>query len=192
MGRVARTFGSGIVAAAAAASLTGCLGGIGGDSDSAGSAGGSAGDDGRSVAAATAPTANPNKPIVKATFESPITPGAKVDIAILELKVTGQLAQLTLAITPHVVGGDGNPSVYGLNGDQSPDVTLIDPVNLKRYVVVKDSAGQELQPNYIATNLANERPNLQTYMFAAPQGDVRSVDVVFGKWPPFRNVPVSR
>lgn len=189
MGRATRVLGSGIVAAVAVASLTGCLGSFGGGSGSGGEREGATGEDGTQVAAA-APTANPDKPVVKATFDSPIAPGAKVDIAVLELKVTGKLAQLTLAITPHVVGGDNDTNVYELNGSQGPDVALIDTVNLKRYVVVKDSSGQELQPNYITTRLANERPNVQTYFFAAPP--VRNVDLVFGRWAPFRNVPISR
>jgi hypothetical protein len=137
-------------------------------------------------------TTGPNKTIASATFDSPAARGtAKVEIGVVELRVTGQLAQLTLLITPRVPG-NGSPNVYELTGSLDPNVSLIDNVNLKRYVVVKDSVGTLLQPDWIGTHLRNEQPNPQTYMFAAPPETVRTVDVVFGQWTPFRNVPVSR
>jgi hypothetical protein len=136
-------------------------------------------------------TTGPSRTIAQATFESPAAQGAKVEIGIVELRVTGQLAQLTLSITPRVPGS-GSPTVYELPGGLDPDVSLIDNVNLKRYVVVKDSAGTPLQPDWIKVHLRNDQPNAETYMFAAPPEGVRTVDVVFGQWPPFRNVPVSR
>jgi hypothetical protein len=137
-------------------------------------------------------TTGPNKTIASATYDSPAARGtAKIEIGVVELRVTGQLAQLTLLITPRVPG-NGSPNVYELTGGLDPNVSLIDNVNLKRYVVVKDSAGTPLQPDWIGTHLRNERPNAQTYMFAAPPETVRTVDVVFGQWPPFRDVPVSR
>lgn len=185
--RRARTLALGAAAVMAGATLTGCVGPLGGGREPAGE-----GTGGRPAAAAVAPTANPGKPIVKAAFDSPIAPGAKVDVAVLGLDVHGKLARLTLSITPRVVGGDDKPSVYELNGNQGPDVALIDTVNLKRYVVVKDSAGTQLQPDYITVQLVNEQPNVQTYTFAAPPPGVAKVDVVFGRWAPFRNVPVGR
>jgi len=195
MKRGARTLGLAVAVVLTGMTLSGCLGPLdgngGGNAEEGGGAGGQ-GQDGRPATSAVAPTGDPKKPIVKATFDSPIGPGAKVDIAILDLRVTGKLAQLTLAITPHVVGGDDKPNVYELNGGQGPDVSLIDTVNLKRYMVVKDSSGRPLEPDYITTQLANEQSNQQTYFFAAPPPSVRNVDVVFGRWAPFRNVPVSR
>jgi hypothetical protein len=136
-------------------------------------------------------TTGPSRTIVQATFDSPAAKGAKVDIGIVELRVTGQLAQLTLSITPRVPGSD-SVTVYELTGGLDPNVSLIDNINLKRYVVVKDSAGTLLQPDWILVHLRNGQPNSETYMFAAPPEGVRTVDVVFGQWPPFRNVPVSR
>jgi len=136
-------------------------------------------------------TAAPGETIVKATFDSPAAPGAKVEIGVVELRVTGRLAQLTLSITPRVPGSE-DTTVYYLTGSSEPNVSLIDTVNLKRYVVVKDTSGKLLQPDYIATRLTNGRPNVQTYMFAAPPENVRTVDMTFGQWPPFRDVPVTR
>jgi hypothetical protein len=190
MRRRGQRLGLGVAAVVMGVSLTGCSGLFGGSA-----AGGPAGGDGRdgdAVASAVAPSANPDKAIVKATFDSPIAAGAKVDIAILGLKVTGKLAQLTLAITPHVVGETDSPSVYDLNGGNRPEAALIDTVNLKRYVVVTDAAGNQLQPDYITVKLQNEQPNVQTYYFAAPPPNVRNVDLVFGRWLPFRDVPISR
>lgn len=154
---------------------------------------GSGKDDGRSEQGLTAgaATTGPSRTIARATFDSLAAPGAKIEIGIVELRVTGQLAQLTLSITPRVPGSD-SPTVYELTKGLDPDVALIDNVNLKRYVVVKDSAGTLLQPDWIEVHLRNGQPNTETYMFAAPPQGVRTMDVVFGPWPPFRDVPVTR
>ena len=184
-GAVARRFGRAIPAAVALiVVLSGCVP-FGRD--------GSATSDAQSErgAVGSAATVGPGKSIARATFDSPAAPGAKVEIGIVELRVTGRLAQLTLAITPRVPGS-GSPTVYELTGGLDPNVSLVDNVNLKRYVVVKDSSGTLLQPDWIKVSLHNGQPNAQTYMFAAPPEAARSVDVVFGQWPPFRNVPVTR
>lgn len=191
MRRRVQRLGLGVAAVVMGVSLTGCSGIFGG-SAGGGPGGGGDGRDGEAAASAIAPSADPGKSIVKATFDSPIAAGAKVDIAVLGLKVTGKLAQLTLAITPHVVGETDSPSVYDLNGGNRPEAALIDTVNLKRYVVVTDAAGNQLQPDYITVKLQNEQPNVQTYYFAAPPPNVQKMDLVFGRWLPFRDVPVSR
>jgi hypothetical protein len=142
-------------------------------------------------AVGNAATAGPGKTIAAASFESPAAPGAKVEIGVVELRVTGRLAELTLSITPRVPGRD-DTTVYDLTGSQEPNVSLIDTVNLKRYVVVKDSSGKPLQPDYIATRLLNGQASVQTYTFAAPPDGVRTVDMTYAQWPPFRDIPVTR
>ncbi|MQY03831.1 hypothetical protein [Actinomadura macrotermitis] len=133
------------------------------------------------------------KTIVKGTFPSPIAAGATVDIAIMGLKVRAKLATLTVQLTPHVPpGGEQNPNPYGLNGGNGLGTSLLDPVNLKRYVVVKDSGSTELQSNDIFTHIANNQPASLTYTFAAPPENVKVLDVQYGAWPTFRNVPVER
>ncbi|WP_433477271.1 hypothetical protein ACQPZP_09570 [Spirillospora sp. CA-142024] len=136
---------------------------------------------------------NNTKPIVKGTFDSPEAQGAKVDIAIMGLKVKGKLATLTVQFVPHVPGAQPNQiNAYGLNGERGLDTSLIDPVNLKRYVVVKDSSGRELQTDDIFTHMTNDQPTSSFYTFAAPPDSVKSIDVQLGNWPTFRDVPVER
>lgn len=136
---------------------------------------------------------NDGEPVTKGTFNSPIASGAKVDIAIMGIKVKGKLSTLTTRITPHVPpGGDQSPSLYDLNGDEGPGTSLIDPVNLKRYVVVEDSSGDKMRTDYITTHIANDQPSTFWVTFAAPPENVETVDVQIGSWPTFRNIPVER
>ncbi|MEU8801520.1 hypothetical protein [Spirillospora sp. NPDC048819] len=132
-------------------------------------------------------------PVTKGTFDTPIAPGAKVDIAIMGIKVRGKLAILSTQFTPHIPpGGEDNPNPYNLNGRNGLGTSLIDPVNLKRYVVVKDSSGDELETDDIFTHIANNQTGNFTYTFAAPPENVKVVDVQIGSWPTFRNIPVER
>lgn len=136
---------------------------------------------------------NATKPLVKGTFDSPEAKGAKVDIAIMGLKVKGRLATLGVQLTPHVPdAGTKSINAYGLNGNHGLGTSLIDPVNLKRYVVVKDSAGKELETDDIFTRMANDQTTPFFYTFAAPPENVKSIDVQIGSWPTFRNIPVER
>lgn len=133
------------------------------------------------------------KPVVKATFDSPIAQGAKLDIAVMGLKVKGRLATLNVQLTPHVpLGGPTRINAYRLNGEHGLGTALIDPVNLKRYVVVKDSANKELQTDEIFTNMTNEQATPFFFTFAAPPENVKSIDLQIGTWPTFRDVPVER
>jgi hypothetical protein len=136
---------------------------------------------------------NAAKPVVKGTFDSPAAPGAKVDIAVMGLKAKGRLATLTVQFTPHVPGGEpGRINAYGLNGEHGLGTSLIDPVNLMRYVVVKDSGGKELETDDIFTHMTNDQPTPFFFTFAAPPGNVKAVDVQIGSWPTFRDIPVQR
>ncbi|TDC54935.1 hypothetical protein E1281_15015 [Actinomadura sp. KC345] len=133
------------------------------------------------------------KPVTKGTFDSPIAPGAKIDIAIMGIKVRGKLATLSTQYTPHIPpGGEDNPNPYELNGRNGLGTSLIDPVNLKRYVVVKDSSGDEMETDDIFTHIANNQTGTFSYTFAAPPENVEAVDVQIGAWPTFRNIPIER
>ncbi|MDL4819641.1 hypothetical protein [Actinomadura opuntiae] len=175
--------------AAAALALAGALAGcslLGDDSDSGSGSGAARGSAGK------VSVDRFDKPVAKATFDSPMVPGAKVDITIMGLRVRAKLATLTLQWTPHVPGSSGTPTPYRLNGEHGLDASLIDPVNLKRYVVVIDSAQNELESNDVTTNLPNERPTLTQHTFAAPPGNLKSIDVQLGLWPAFHDVPIER
>jgi hypothetical protein len=167
------------------AGLAGCVGpfGAGADGEKSTAAG--------KGAAVGVATPDPGKMIAKATFDSPVAPGAKVEIGIVSLKTSGRLANLTLYVTPHVPGAQ-TTTVYRLLGGHSPDLYLLDTVNLKRHVVVKDSGGHALEPDYVLQDLPIGQPTLQNYTFAAPPDNVRTVDLHFGPFLPFRNVPVER
>ncbi|WUH97428.1 hypothetical protein OHR68_28385 [Spirillospora sp. NBC_00431] len=182
---------------AAAPLLAGVLGGcsMGGDdsgSSSRGNGSGSSSGD-ADVAAGKASFDNAAKPVVEGTFDSAAAAGTKVDIAIMGLRAKGRLATLNVRFTPRVpAGGPGSPNPYTLNGQRSLDTSLIDPVNLKRYVVVSDSGGKKLETDDIFTNLTNNQPAPLYYTFAAPPENVKSVDVQIGSWPTFRGIPVER
>lgn len=175
-----------------AGSLAGCS-----NSDGDSGKGAAAGAGGPSSGAAPNETVNgatlddTTKPLVRGTFDSPLAQGAKVDIAIVGLRVKGALATLTTQMTPHVPGGQ-RINAYRLNGEHGLGTSLIDPVNLKRYIVVKDSAGKELQTDDIFINMTNDQATPFYYTFAAPPENVKAIDVQIGSWPTFHDVPVQR
>jgi hypothetical protein len=114
-----------------------------------------------------------------------------VDIAVTGLKVDGELATLSLAFTMHG-SEDTSDSLFELNGGYRLFVTLVDPVNLKRYIVVKDSDGRELQTDASEAYVPNDGTATAQYTFAAPPPDVAEIDVQVGDWPTFRDVPIER
>ncbi|WP_155884517.1 hypothetical protein [Actinomadura flavalba] len=177
------------LAAAAGATvlaLTGC--GVLGDDGSP--SGGGPGPDRQQPAVAGYVPLDPAKPIVKATVQTQAGGGGTLELGVAELRVKGKLLHLTMVLTPRV--GDANGvSVYELNGRHGPDPTLLDTVNLKRHSVVKVGM-KSLEPEYVSVRLPAGRPSLQSYVFAAPPDNVRSMDVVYGQWAPFRDVPVAR
>ncbi|MFB4312811.1 hypothetical protein [Actinomadura sp. 21ATH] len=190
-----RTAGHVAALAALTALLAGCSGDSGGDSGDGSSNGSSkeSGDSGVASGGGRPSVDATGEPVIGGTFDSPLAEGAKVEIAVMGLRVKGNLATLTVRLTPRLPAtADQEPSPYELNGRDGLDTALIDPVNLKRYVVVKDSRGSELQTNYITTNTRNNQPSLHTYTFAAPPEKVKSVDVQYGSWPTFRDIPVQR
>jgi hypothetical protein len=117
-----------------------------------------------------------------------------VDIAVLGLEVSGELATLSLSFTVHdpEAAPDDEFSLYDLNGEQSLYVSLIDPVNLRRYMVVRDSDGDALQSHYIGTTVLLDSTTTAQYTFAAPPADVTEIDVAVGDWPTFRDIPIER
>ena len=129
--------------------------------------------------------AAPGVPIAKATFGAR---GGNVEVGLLSLTARGKLAHLAMTLTPDVtvkdtlgVGFFGRPDMYP---------SLIDPVNLKRYKVVRDSSG---------TFLGDGNPSMKAgaattmnFTFAAPPENVQTIDVQYGEFPPFRNVQITR
>jgi uncharacterized protein YggE len=119
---------------------------------------------------------------------------ATVEIAILDMKVQDRLMRTTIAFSPKYPNAspDEQISLYDMNGKSPLYVTLVDPVNLKRYIAVKDSSGQSLAADEVSTDTLNGGTATGTYTFAAPPADVAKLDVQVGEWPTFTDVQVQR
>ena len=180
-----------IALCAAALSLSGCGGGDddGGDADRA------------ATPAATEAPAQPEASATPAASESLAEQtvdarGARettLDIEVLGLKVGGELATLTLQYTAHApdAGPDTTYRLVDLHGS-NVFVTLVDPVNLKRYHVVEDTSGESLETAAIDVDVPVDGSTTGEYTFAAPPSGVDKVDVSVGDWPTFRDVPIER
>ncbi|MGI5167435.1 hypothetical protein ACQEU3_24110 [Spirillospora sp. CA-253888] len=177
--------------------LTGCSA-FGGDSSSGdgdGDGGGGGGGAGpgkaaNAVAKGEAKVADPAKPLAKTTAGSS---KGTVELAVVSLSARGRLAHLTMSVTLRGTSGGiggGIETLYNINGGDTPTAALLDSVNLKRYVVVKDSADRELGAGN--ATLTINQPFSLSYTFAAPPENVQAVDVQFGRFPIFRNVPIER
>ncbi|MBX6765600.1 MAG: hypothetical protein IRY90_00315 [Actinomadura rubrobrunea] len=174
-----------IAAAAFMVAATGCsVFGTGGDSEGSSATPKSTASAGVDV----------NKTVAKATFPSPLADGATVDVKIHGLHRTGKLAVLTVSMTPHVPGevDDDDISPYDINGGRGIYPYLVDTVNLKRHVLLKDAEDKELGSDDVFTDGRNNTPMYLRYIFAAPPENVSTMDVYLGEWPPFRNVPLER
>lgn len=129
-----------------------------------------------------------------ATFAAPGQPTGTLAVGFVSLQVDGRVANLTLTLTPHFPGTPATEkiSIYKMFSDSEPDVSLVDTTNLKRYVVIRDSASQELESDVVATNTTNDRPVTASYTFAAPPASVRAIDLYVNDRRLFDNVPVGR
>jgi len=140
-----------------------------------------------------AATVDTTKVLAKATYDAPFAPKGTVDIAVHGLKRRGKLLDLTISVTPHNPEntGDGKINLFGLMGNQSLYVTLIDTVNLKRHLVVKDADGDALEPFSVNVQTMLDQQTVLNYTFAAPPENVTKMDVHVGDWAPFTDVPVE-
>jgi hypothetical protein len=189
-----------VVALCGALSLGGCFGG---DDDGDG---GSQAQNTDTPAATSAPeetaTATATATAEDGTEDAVATQTVKargarettVDIAVLGLRVDGELATLTLSFTPHdpEAAPDTEYTVGELNDGNHLFVTLVDPVNLKRYEVVEDSDDNVLETRAALTSVPLDASVTTQHTFAAPPPDVSELDVSVGDWPTFRDVPVER
>jgi hypothetical protein len=134
------------------------------------------------------------EPIAEQTVKAIASRETTVDIAVLGLDVSGELATLRLefGVQDPEAAPDDVFSLYDLNGGQPLYVSLLDPVNLRRYTVVRDSDGSPLQSDYIGTDVLLDSTTPAQYTFAAPPPDVTEIDVAVGDWPVFRDVPIAR
>jgi hypothetical protein len=172
--------------------------------------GGGDGDDGNSAATPT-PTGSPAEPgataepggteepaggeaAAKQTVEAREAGEATLDIEVIGLRVSGELSTLSLRYTAHdpEAGEGSDHRLVDLHGGRRVFVTLVDPVNLKRYHVVEDTSGEELQTADLDVDVPVDGSVTAEYTFAAPPDGVDKIDVSVGDWPPFRDVPIER
>jgi hypothetical protein len=177
---------------AGALALAGCGGGDDGGDD----------PDGAGTPAKTAEpgaTASPEETaapeaLAKETVKARGTSEATVDVEVTGLAVSGQLATLTLQYTAHdpEAAEDAQYRLVDLHGGDTLFVTLVDPVNLKRYHVVEDTSGERLESADIDVDVPVDTPTTAEYTFAAPPAGVEKIDVSVGDWPTLRDVPIER
>jgi hypothetical protein len=212
MMRVTRRSAAAIASAAAAAlALTACGGGIKNSNATSSATTGTTGSAGggqvtTGTAASTATTtvsttagetsAAGSAALAQQTVRAPDSKGGTVDIAVLGLAVHGQLATLTVRFTPHFPdkSPDDSISLYDMSNnalDQN-QVSLVDPVGLKRYLVVEDSNHNALGSDEVYTAAVNNSSVVGHWTFAAPPASVSKISVEVGPFPPFYDVPISR
>jgi hypothetical protein len=130
------------------------------------------------------------------TVPAPDSKGGTVDIAVVGLAVQGQLATLSVRFTPHFPSepADKSISLYDMSGNalNQDQVSLVDPVGLKRYLVVKDSNNVALGADEVFTEAVNNSSVTAHWTFAAPPANVTKIDVDLGPFQPLNDVPISR
>jgi hypothetical protein len=134
--------------------------------------------------------------LAQETVPAPDSKGGTVDIAVVGLAVQGQLATLSVRFTPHFPAepADKSISLYDMSGNalDQDQVSLVDPVGLKRYLVVKDSNNVALGADEVLTEAVNNSSVTAHWTFAAPPANVTRIDVDLGPFQPLNNVPISR
>ncbi|GAA3827759.1 hypothetical protein GCM10022226_55790 [Sphaerisporangium flaviroseum] len=135
---------------------------------------------------AKAESADPSEARARGTFTA--DNGVRVDVVVVGLTRRGRLLDLVLSVTPRQPG-TAYVNLTAVTGAGPEAVTLVDRVNLKRHLVVKDADGGALDPP-ILTLKVNQATTL-TYTFAAPPENVAAMDLSISTWPPFRDLPVE-
>jgi hypothetical protein len=155
---------------------------------------GSASSDG-STSSAGVDSFAPGDALVRQTVTSVGEPGDRLDVALLSLRVQGEVMQLRLALTPTFASqrADAEVSQFRAIGETLFSPTLVDAEHLKEYEVVKSAQGRPWRSSDLDTKARNGTPMLAYAWFAAPQDDIDSVDVrVSDAWPAFTDVPITR
>jgi len=194
-------------AIAAALALSGCSGGdsetgsknVNSATTSASAAEGSDSSEGSGKSAVEAGVDVNNLPSAIATQTIPGDREVGVDtvkVDLVRLERQGKVVKAVFALTPKMVKPGGSVNMHdGMNG-VSPNVRLVDTVNLKLYKTIElaDSNGDRLETNTIGSgNFVDGKPFFVWGVVAAPPEDVTKVDVlVFGSLgAPLKDVPLS-
>jgi len=137
------------------------------------------------AAPAVPAAADPPGPAI-ATVDIPISfvDGGVLQVAVTGLDVVGELTRLRLTFTAEVRSSDQEVAVASvLAGDENSPAAaispeLIDPVHLKAYEAVVSV------PIGTAINLTGGAPRTLDFYYAAPQDDIRTVDIVLSSQAP--------
>lgn len=133
--------------------------------------------------------------LTEETVKESCSPGATVTIAILGLQVHGQLMTLQLGFTPRDPNQSASATInlFDMACHGNTDVSLVDPVGLKRYVVVQDAGNHDLEPDSVdGIQAVSGQTATGNWVFAAPPASVTSINVQVGDWPTFNNIPIQR
>jgi hypothetical protein len=197
-GRRRRTRSTGGAAALAAALLlTGCSGAQEDRAPTAeqGSSGSSQEESGSSGAGVE--DIDPEDVLVEQTVAQPDDPDDRATVGVRSLRVEGDVMVLELIVTPDFASvSDSDPvSLYDIwqraGGTFSP--TLLDREHLKRYTVVSGGPGRTFTSDSVYTQTLNGQPVRAYAVYAAPEDDIDTIDVVLADvWPAFTDVPVER
>jgi len=181
-----------VVAAAAVTALAGCSGddepAASGDArpSQGASAGGDAGSTATPVPAASLTALVPGRTIDDSD-------GLKITVSVVTLKRQGKLALLEVAARNDDAAERANlsNSLRG-TGARFDEVTLVDPVKGKRYLVARDSQDECLCTSFFGgVSLEPGGTAIVSAYFAAPPDDVTALNVVMPGAGTFTNVPVS-
>lgn len=174
---------------AAALLLTGCSG----SDEPAPTAGAERSDGGAGVAERS------TEVIVEQTVADPESPADDVTIGIQSLMVEGTTMVLRLIVTPDFSSTSDSEEIsladaWGTGALRfGVTLRLLDRENLKEYSVIADTSGQRWASGANEVSSTNGEPMYAFAVFAAPEDDFDSVDVLLREvWPEFSDVPITR
>lgn len=144
------------------------------------------------AAAANIDPMNLPKPVVSITTPLPTNSDQNRTgrIDIYSIKRQGKLAILTLSITPKTNGTDP-VALFTLMGNRFFSPSLVDPVNLREYEVVRSGDGS-LSTGDTSARSYSGQPIFVWAVFAAPPPNVEKVNLnLYSSLPTFMDVPVQ-
>lgn len=134
---------------------------------------------------------------VEQTVAQPDDPDDLTTVGLRSLRVEGDVMVLELVVTPDFASVSDSQTVslhdiwQSVGGTFSP--TLLDRDNLKRYTVVSGGPGRTFTSDSVFTRTVNGQPVRAYAVYAAPEDDIETIDVVLADvWPAFTDVPVER
>ena len=116
----------------------------------------------------------------------------KTTFGVLSLKVQGKTMVLKMAMTPYFASTSQSETVnlFEMAGEQTMWPRLEDRANLKEYSII---ASHQWASDVVSTKAANGEPAVWWGVYAAPEDDIKAVDIrVMDGMPEFTNVPIQR